>query len=398
MGRFKRQTGGERVKVRALVSRKVSFGKRTWKLESGKTYDLPDVVAEKIISENICEALDAGPPAEALPESVPTVAPLESGEGGVDVGDFIDKARAGGSVWIRTSELKKGDEFEVLDPGEVEETEICTDLKVKLIHEGGTVWEASFKEGKNEELKIDIKDIGKFTITGYFDGDSDNHNKNLDLLDPKYGIEDSVAGKAPYGIKFERGNKAYGSYVVAGVCPGGMSGGPHESWTYDTGLISFDMQNNYLVNQVYTFEDGGVVLEQGDTSLMLLPPQIRIFADGDITNVLIHSFDLQGPGYSGGGSGTVGVELYFKEGVTLYESDRPETKALLIEIKTERLEAWREFFTDSLEGAGLEEGTGFVIEEHPLDLLLVAVLGKGDGKDICLNLGRTELEIEVGTV
>lgn len=108
------------MKVRALVSRKVSFGKRTWKLESGKTYDLPDVVAEKTIAENICEALDVGPPAEALSESVPIVAPLESGEGGVDVGDFIDKARAGGSVWIRTSELKKGDEFEVLDPGEVD--------------------------------------------------------------------------------------------------------------------------------------------------------------------------------------------------------------------------------------------------------------------------------------
>ncbi|GAH94325.1 unnamed protein product, partial [marine sediment metagenome] len=110
-------------------------------------------------------------------------------------------AGAGG---LDVSYAFKGDALrEYRISGEVGETEIHTDLKVKLIHEGGTVWEASFKEEKNEELKIDIKDIGKFTITGYFDSDSDNHNKNLDLLDPKYGIGDSVAGKAPYGIKFE---------------------------------------------------------------------------------------------------------------------------------------------------------------------------------------------------
>lgn len=275
---------------------------------------------------------------------------------------------------------------------------VHTNLKVKLLQGGDVIWEASFVEGKNKELKIDVKDIGKFTINGYFDDDSDNHNKNLDLLDPKYGIVDSAAGKAPYDIRFERGNKAYGSYTIVGVCPGGVSGGPYESWICDTGLISFDMQNNYLANQIYTFEDGGVILEQGGTSLMLLPPYIRISAEGNVTNVSIYSLDLQGFGYSGGGSGIVGVEVYFKDGATLYESDRPETKALLIEIKTERLEAWREFFTGSLEGAGLAEGTGFVIEEHPPDHLIVVVFGKGSGKDIHLNLGRTELEIEVGTV
>ncbi len=102
------------MKVRALVSRKVSFGKRTWDLEAGKIYDLPDAVAKKTIDQSVCKAeLDAGPPTELLPE-------LEVGGGGVDVEDFIDKARAGGSVWIRTSELKKGDEFEVLDSGEVD--------------------------------------------------------------------------------------------------------------------------------------------------------------------------------------------------------------------------------------------------------------------------------------
>lgn len=45
----------------------------------------------------------------------------------------------------------------------------------------------------------------------------------------------------------------------------------------------------------------------------------------------------------------------------------------------------------------MEEGTSFVVEEHPPNLLIVVVLGKGDGKDICLNLGRTELGIGVGT-
>lgn len=104
------------MKVRALVSRKVSFGKRTWDLEAGKIYDLPDAVAKKTIEQNVCKAEpDAAPPTELLPELE-----VGGGEGGVDVGDFIDKARAGGSVWIRTSELKKGDEFEVLDPGEVD--------------------------------------------------------------------------------------------------------------------------------------------------------------------------------------------------------------------------------------------------------------------------------------
>ena len=274
---------------------------------------------------------------------------------------------------------------------------VRTDFKVKLLHDGETIWEASFREEKNKELKIDVKDVGEFSIPGYFDGSSENHNKNLDLLDPKYGIGDSVAGKVPFDIKFEKGDKAYGSYTIAGTCPGGLSGGAHESWTCGMGVISFDMRNNYLADQIYSFEGGGVVLEQEGTSLMLLPPQIEVFTEGDITNVSIHIFDLRGPHYSGGGTGVVGVELSYKGKTVLYRSDRPETKALLIEIRTDRIEAWKEFFADTLEEAGLKEGSEFVVEERSPDILVVALLGKGEGKDVRLqNLSWTALEVTVG--
>lgn len=97
-----------------LARARVSDGKQRWDLKEGEYYDLPDPVAQKAIEGKIVRKAEDIRIEEAKPSSPAAKAK------GVDVQDYIDKARSEGGVWIRTAELSEGDELEVIGPGEVD--------------------------------------------------------------------------------------------------------------------------------------------------------------------------------------------------------------------------------------------------------------------------------------
>lgn len=282
-------------------------------------------------------------------------------------------------------------------------TQIDTDFETKLKTEQTDYWDAQIQmNNKNLEIQISVRgdSKGTYTIDGYFDPSSENYHKTVDLLKDKYLIENAVSGVDNYDLKFLDGTTAYGIYTVAGQSEGGMTGNVQsETWESNTGAVSFDLRNNYYSDQVYSFESGAVILKQNKKFLMPKPPQIKVSLSEGITNVRMHNFDLKGSEFSVSGSGTVGVEIWFESENVFYSSDNPKSKALLIELRSKRKKAWKDFLVTSLKRIGLEKGKEFVVDEDA-GVLKVAILGTGDGesgKDIQLsNLSVTRLGLKVG--
>jgi len=97
------------MKVRILQSTRADVAGEAMMLEGGKTYDLPEALVRALVKKGV-----------GLEEKSAEAEPKEEEPEGVDIEDFTKKSRSEGALWIRTSELNEGDEFEVLGAGYVD--------------------------------------------------------------------------------------------------------------------------------------------------------------------------------------------------------------------------------------------------------------------------------------
>ncbi|MFW6304269.1 MAG: DUF7289 family protein [Candidatus Saliniplasma sp.] len=119
------------------------------------------------------------------------------------------------------------------------------------------------------------------------------------------------------------------------------------------GSLSLETRNRYFEEQTIVYENGAIILQQEEDSILRAPPQLTI-QDGDID---IHIIDIQGEETRLGGSRNIGVatELW---GTSRASYSNPED--VTIQIDTENTGGWERWLISEtdLEAGDMDEENG----------------------------------------
>lgn len=113
--------------------------------------------------------------------------------------------------------------------------------------------------------------------------------------------------------------------------------GPSRSFE-GSGSLSLEARNRYFEEQTIIYENGAILLQQREDSIVRAPPQISINREGGEYSLNIHIVDIQGIETRLGGSRNIGVitELYGTSRMSYTELDN-----VSLEINTENTGGWR---------------------------------------------------------
>lgn len=131
------------------------------------------------------------------------------------------------------------------------------------------------------------------------------------------------------------------------------------------GTVSYNSQNRYYVDQEFTYEDGALILSQGERSSMMLYPSIRFSAMANRYNVSIHMVEIDKSTYSPADvmSSNTGcfLRLTGKEFRTLYDSNDVSDKQqygnlsnFTLTVNTEYPDAWYLYLNETITGARIK--------------------------------------------
>ncbi len=104
-----------------------------------------------------------------------------------------------------------------------------------------------------------------------------------------------------------------------------------------SGTLSLEARNRYFEQQTIVYENGAILLQQEEDSIVRAPPQISIEEEDGNYTINIHIIDIQGEETRLGGSRNIGVitELW---GTSRISYSNPEN--VVIEIATENTGGW----------------------------------------------------------
>jgi len=128
--------------------------------------------------------------------------------------------------------------------------------------------------------------------------------------------------------------------------------------THKCGGITYFSNNEQYVDQTYRYENGAVIISQGDRSLMRHPPFFRIEENKNSLNS--YNFSIKAVNISGGPKSTssnsdLSLRIEGLNFTSVYDSyDTGDITSFNCTIQTEYPEAWRCYLNETAEGAGLE--------------------------------------------
>ncbi len=130
------------------------------------------------------------------------------------------------------------------------------------------------------------------------------------------------------------------------------------------GAINFTTNNYYLDNQRFHYEHGGVILEQGENSVMKFAPNIHIRKNNNDIVFSATLITLRANGVDRAqGTSTVAIRttLLTKEGMT-YLNQTVGLQDAKLRIYTAFTATWTQYFTETCQAGGLAAGDFTVTE------------------------------------
>jgi type II secretory pathway pseudopilin PulG len=125
-----------------------------------------------------------------------------------------------------------------------------------------------------------------------------------------------------------------------------------------TGGMKYNSKNQYYINQELAYENGAIILSQGDGEIVRIGPQFTVEKFGPVIEVKFVLITLSGVETSIQGTSTV----LFQTQLVTYTSDdyifSPSTW-LNMTITTEYFTAWSQYLNNTLIEAGLAPGTDY---------------------------------------
>ncbi|MDI9394325.1 MAG: hypothetical protein QM426_02435 [Euryarchaeota archaeon] len=173
----------------------------------------------------------------------------------------------------------------------------------------------------------------------------------------------------------------------------------HAPYTVDCGGITYYSENRQYPNQVFRYENGALILAQGENSQMKRNPSFYIKKNGTNGNyiVTIKAISLTGEPKSVSSSTSTGLRLTgdsIKPILNNSDSTGKNIKFFNLSISTHYTDAWANYFNSTAKGAGLVYDTDYTIVPIPKDHVRISFLSAGNNYDIYAN--QTILSAELG--
>jgi type II secretory pathway pseudopilin PulG len=125
-----------------------------------------------------------------------------------------------------------------------------------------------------------------------------------------------------------------------------------------TGGMKYNSNNNYYVDQELAYENGAIILDQGDGEVVRIGPQLTVEKFGPVVKVDFVMITISGIETSIQGTSTI----LFQTQLVTYTSD---TNLFIVPdwlnftVITEYTSAWTRYFNNTLIEAGLTPGTDY---------------------------------------
>jgi hypothetical protein len=227
----------------------------------------------------------------------------------------------------------------------------------------------------NQTIASDIPPQEKFIV-------------NLLNSDYKFSTEVLPYVSTPYTLLYN--GSSNGNFTIK--CT--RFGNPSSSITqYPLGILQYESDNAYFVDQTYIYEGGAVILSQDEGEAVISSPSFSA------TNNTNHIFNIT----------VVDIkEILGKSSVSGYGTYSIRTNysscsyhsliagGLIINISTDYTSAWKRYFESFLNSSGITNFT--VVDNESQNYILITINGPlgGDAYDVKLILTKVEIYAQVG--
>lgn len=166
----------------------------------------------------------------------------------------------------------------------------------------------------------------------------------------------------------------------------------------DTGAISYRTSNFNYVNQVYTYENGALIISQNDRSFMRLPPLISLERETNVTTLSVDAICLEGSAKTLSSNGVEDLRLRSRSRSHLYVYDPTGYESMLnvtsasLTIFTEYPEAWEMYFNTTACDENLHWNTDYNVSSNSSAAVLT--LHPADD-DLEIKIYKSEIDVEM---
>ncbi|WP_048064842.1 DUF7289 family protein [Methanosarcina acetivorans] len=164
------------------------------------------------------------------------------------------------------------------------------------------------------------------------------------------------------------------------------------------GTVAYSSNNNYYVDQTFKYENGALILEQKDQSVMKLYPMMRVSEVSDKNySFSINAIEIRG--LEDTLSSTSDCSIYLRDCSfsSFYDSDDYENmSSFALKINTTHPEAWEAYFNETMIRAGLEKDKDYTLDIVENDYLYFSFPENGSDRSLDrLYIGKTIVNAEL---
>lgn len=163
------------------------------------------------------------------------------------------------------------------------------------------------------------------------------------------------------------------------------------------GTISYYSNNDYYLNQVFEYENGALIVVQGNRCSMKYSPSINLeMIDGVNLSVEIRGLNINGAKKSISSTGIHEIWTKTNSSIELYNSDDAISE-VEIQIQTLCHETWGDFLNRSAKQNGLQQGTNYntVLNEDGLTFTINAA---GAVENIKLQVRKVTVDVWIDAI
>jgi hypothetical protein len=173
--------------------------------------------------------------------------------------------------------------------------------------------------------------------------------------------------------------------------------------TIECGGITYFSDNRQYLDQVLRYEAGGLILAQGNKSLMKQPPAFNIQnMDNHNYTLSIQAINITGKADSMSSNTDASVRLTGIRNSIIYDSNdiignntNSEITSVFCVIFTNYPNAWETYLNETAENAGLKYGTDYIVERTGLDNICLSLYTTANKKINRVYAGESSIQTEL---
>jgi hypothetical protein len=171
-----------------------------------------------------------------------------------------------------------------------------------------------------------------------------------------------VVGSGKTSGRLEINNNGFGMRVEANN-ETGQDDYDSGSDLLSLGSITYISSNHYYIDQTYEYENGALIVAQGEKSLMKLSPGISIQKEGGEISVSINAVEIMGAERSISSNSFEEIHLNTNSSDKLYDSNKDYDELTII-VNTNYPDAWERFFNTTADNVDLKHGPDYTVSSN----------------------------------